>query len=274
MEGQHVRELLCATALVAMLPMAAAQADVVINGWTYIDPTVLHVTSSVATGQGPVLLNNSSSFSIQDIAGQNINQPLTIYFAEPTGAAAPVINSASYTAPDDTVTPNLVVTALGTVVSPEPGHPTTFATGTVASPSTDDLYTFVGQTGADNSLNGKNITTIFASQGITLPNSLTVYEYQVTQDFVGGDQVNISGAFANGTIVFPFAENVDTGHKKTTIFDTSWTNTGFVNCVTGAPGCTVNPPPPPPPDPVPEPATFALLGVGLLGLGLVRRRNN
>jgi hypothetical protein len=215
-----LRKLLLTTALIATAPLAA-RADVIINGWDYIDPTVLHVTSSVATSSGPVLLNNSTNFSIQDISGQNINVPLTIYLAEPTGAAAPVINSASYTAPDNTVTPNLVVTALGTVTSPETGHPTTFATGTLASPSKDDLYTFVGKTGADNSLNGANITAIFNSQGIALPNSLTVYEYQVTQGFVGGDQVNIAGVFADGTIVFPFAENVDTGHKKTTIFDTS-----------------------------------------------------
>ena len=32
------------------------------------------------------------------------------------------------------------------------------------------------------------------------------------------------------------------------------------------------PPPPPPPSPVPEPASMALLGVGLAGLGAIRRR--
>jgi len=46
-------------------------------------------------------------------------------------------------------------------------------------------------------------------------------------------------------------------------------NSGWFN---GVPGTNPPPPPPPPPPPVPEPGTLALLGLGLIGLGLTRRK--
>jgi hypothetical protein len=51
----------------------------------------------------------------------------------------------------------------------------------------------------------------------------------------------------------------------------TYTDTGAITIVADY-SYTAPPPPPPPPSPTPEPATLALLGSGLAGLGVLRRR--
>ena len=230
-----------------------------VSGISYFDPTSFHVTATGATGTDPVLLNNNKAFSVQDIGGQNISKPLTIYIAGPIGSTAPTIASTSYT-------------------SPNPGSTTTPLTGALTrslvgnDTARVDLYTFVGCASCDGSLNFSNIDAAYLADGLAKPTGgLTVWSFSVPQDFVGKDQVNVVGLFADGDIVFPFAQN-GVGTDKVTNFDTSWTNTGFVDCPPGGSCSPSPPPPPPPPPPIPEPSGLLLLGAGLVGLGAVTRR--
>jgi hypothetical protein len=120
-------------------------------------------------------------------------------------------------------------------------------------------------------LNGSNITAAYSANSITVPNSLTVFQFSVNQAFQGKDEINFIGMFAKGDIIFPFAEN-GAGTDHVTIFDTSWTNTGLVNVTTVTP-----PPPPPPPPPIPEPGSLLVLGSAVMTFGftaLWRRRRS
>lgn len=240
-----------------------------VNDITYFDPAVLHVTATGATGQGPVLLNNNTTFSIQDVSGQNVDQPLTVYIGTLVGQPAPTITSASYTNPAD-----VTQAILGSITQPSPINGVNLpATITVGNGAGQDIYSLLGCMGCDASLNLTNLQAGEAADGHAGVTQLKVYGFQIPQDMVGGDEINVVGSFADGSIVFPFGEAVDPKNpNKVTIFDTSWTNTGFVDCA--GPPCTMNPPPPPPPPPppVPEPGSLALLGAGLGFLGFLRLR--
>lgn len=259
-----MRKLLLASS-VALLPMAA-HADVLINGILYLDPTSFHVTSGVATGSDPVLLNNAKAFSIQDIGGQNISQPITIFIAQLTSVAiAPTITGVNYD--NGTITP---VTFQATTSVNNITFPTTV---TVGNGSGQDLYSLIGCNACGASLNLTNIDAAEAADGNGSPSMFKIYAFQVNQDMVGKDQLDVTGTFADGSIVFPYANNVSKNGKTVTEFDTSWTNTGLVDCNEVTSKCgSVTPPPPPPPPPIPEPSTIAVLGAGLLGLMFLKRR--
>jgi hypothetical protein len=67
-----MRNLLTSAALAVLAGAGVytpANAGVIINGITYIDPTSFHVTATGATGSDPVLLNNTrrSAFRISAV---------------------------------------------------------------------------------------------------------------------------------------------------------------------------------------------------------------
>ena len=199
--------------------------------------SVLNVTGSSATGTAPVLLNDATEFQVvlNSNTGTNI-EPLKLYFAEPTGDAAPSITSAIF---------NGSTTDMFT-------SPSLLGTWNLSG----DLYSFVGCTSCNNSVNATNVGTALGSIGLGSITGLDVYEVDVTQLFSSkGDSVDIKGMFQLGTVILPLGENSKNG--KISFLDTAWTDAAFVNV---PPGTTRG-------SPVPEPSTWAMMLVGFAGLG-------
>ena len=245
-----IRKFLLTTALAAIgfAAPAAAQQCSTVGTQTFCDPTSFHVTDSAATGSDPVLLNEATTFNIDDIDnGATIDKPLTIYFAVPNetvSEGAPSVTSDSF----DSGTPNttgLSLTNLGTW-----------------NPATNDLYTFVGCAKCDNSINQGNVDPAEVALGLGTgtagaSTTFTVYSLTVQQGFGGNtDFETVNGLFPLGTLIAPLA--VDVVGSKSTFYDTSWTNTGDVNTTAVVA--------------VPEASTWAMTGIGFAFLGVVGLR--
>jgi hypothetical protein len=195
--------------------------------------TSFHVGGILAFGSDPVVLAQHTEFSITRISGgASISAPLTVYFAVPVGEAAPSVANQSFD---------------GGPVIPAVLDTTSFV-GQWSPGTVKDLYTFVGCTACDNSLNAGNVSAVEPT--IT---AFNVFSVTVNQAFPNKNDVeDFNGSFSFGTIIAPLAVS---GGK---VFDTSWTNTGVVDSAV-----------------VPEPSTWllGLTGVGFLAaLGWKRRR--
>lgn len=198
--------------------------------------TALHESGPGATGSDPVLLNNATEFTVIDNSGKATNAPLTLYFAEPVGDAAPSITSVTFdgATADTFSSPSLV------------------GTWNMSTSSSKDLYSFVGCTSCNNSVNVSNIKGELLSVGLGGVTSLDVYKVTIPQDFlVNGDWIDVTGVFQKGTVIVPLDANTKG------LLDTSWTNTAFVNVDPRS--TTVGS--------APEPSTWAMLLIGFAGLG-------
>lgn len=254
-----MRTLLVAAALLAA---GGAQAQVAnscmtdpVTGNTFCDPTSFHVGAAGATGSDPVLLNNSSTFTITTVGNHDISQPIRVYFIEPLGAALPTITSASGLAVGGNFSFGATATATATAFDQTNGL---FDGPTVTLTSGEDFGKQMNLKGADASVSFTNITAEYTKLGLTLPTTFQLEDAVFPVAFNSDkDFITLDGKFGLGTVIAPLAVNVSVGSNgklDITTFDTSWTNAGFVNQL-GAP--------------VPEPSTWALMCVAFAFVGLV-----
>ena len=231
--------------------LLAGAALALFSAPSFAVPTALHESGPSATGSDPVALNDTTEFTVIDNSGAATNTALRLFFAEPTGAAAPSITSVTFDgATADTFT-----------------SPSLFGTWDMSG-KTKDLYSFVGCSSCNNSVNVSNIETALKGIGLGGVTSLDVYEVDVNQFFTGKNQfIDVTGTFQFGTVILPLGDDrTSTTKKGVTIFtdnfvDTSWTNTAFVNVRLDRPMV-----------PVPEPSTWAMMLLGFAGLSFAGYR--
>jgi hypothetical protein len=215
-------------------------------------PTALQESAPSATGTDPVLLNDATEFRVIDNSGAATNMPLRLFFAEPIGDPPPSITSAMF---DDATTDTFT-------------SPSLVGTGTwnMRVGPAKDLYTFVGCTSCNNSVNVSNIETALKGVGLGSVTSLSVYEVDVNPFFTAKNQfIDVKGTFQLGTVILPLGDDQTTKKGVTTnnFLDTSWTNAAFVNV---PPSVTLTA--------IPEPSTWAMMGVGFALLGLAGYRRS
>ena len=221
-----------------------------VTGNTICDPTSFHVGASGATGSDPVLLNNSTSFTITTVGNHDISQPIRVYFIEPLGAALPTITSASGLAASGSFSFGATSTVTSTAFDQTNGL---FDGPTVTLTAGEDFGKQMNLPGADASVSFTNITAEYTKLGLAVPTTFQLEDAMFPVAFNSdSDFITLKGNFGIGTVIAPLAVNVEVqsnGKLKITTFDTSWTNAGFVNKL-GAP--------------VPEPRTWVMLGLGFM----------
>lgn len=257
------------TVVAAALLMSAAGAQAQVAGGcmtdpttgnTFCDPTSFHVGSPNDMGTSePVLLGDSNTFTVTLVGNHDISQPIRIYFIEPLGAALPTITSATGfgviggvpSAFGFGVTPTATATAFDQTNGLFDGPTVTLTSG-------EDFGKQMNLKGADASVSFANITAEYTKLGLTVPTTFQLEDAVFPVGFNSNlDSITLNGSFGLGTVIAPLAVNVSVGsngHLDITTFDTSWTNAGFVNTLSGPP--------------VPEASTWVLLltGFGLMGL--------
>lgn len=252
-----MRKTLIAVALMATAGAHAQTAPCFTDasGNTFCDPASFHVTSPTATGQDPVLLNESNTLTITEVGNHSINQPIRVLLLEPLGSPLPTITSATGVeaggvpfslGPQTTVAATAFDTTNGTFDGP-----------VVTLSAGQDVGKAFNLPGADASVSFTNILLAYAAAGIPAPTTFQIEDAVIPVSFDSdSDFLTLNGSFGLGTVIAPVAVDVEVGNNgklKVTTFDTAWTNTGFVNKLSVPP--------------VPEPSTWALMILGFSFLG-------
>jgi hypothetical protein len=233
--------VLAAALCVLAAPAYAQSCTIDSSGNTFCDPASFHITDSLATGSDPVLLNEATTFNVDEINNDTIDSPLTVYFAVPTSdTTMPVVTKYDYNGGPFGVA-GVTLTSLGTWT------PTNGKGG--------DLYSFVGCANCDASINEMNVDAV---DGVGT--TFKVFSLTINQGFTNKGVETIDGSFPIGTLIAPLAEDIvvqANGKTKTTFYDTSWTNTGDINKLSVS---------------TPEPSTWAMMLLGFAGLGFAGYR--
>jgi len=247
------KSLLCtAGAAFAALMLGSAPAGATVVAPVVLDPQIfIQQSGSSPAGGDPNLITDTSAF-VAGVAGNHtLQDPLLVIVGAYNGTGGTPSISFSGCA-----TPSACSAAtVGT-------YGLTANTATYTSSSTGTAFAQLGL-GAGGSESFGNWSGADVANGFAAPTSFGLYAFAVPTSLAGGSPITIdeSGA-ANGSFIIAYDCETGTGSSSgcATPGDrgqTVFTNTGLVDAG-GTP-------------PVPEPSTLALFGVGLLGLGVVRR---
>jgi len=194
---------------------------------------------NIITGPGSFVIGVAGNFTLQD--------PLLVIVGVYDGSGTPSITF-----------PGVTSAAVGTYG----------LTANTANFTSGDAYDVLGlASGGSESF--VNWSAADVANGFAAPSSFTLYAFALPTNLTSGSPITIgeSGA-ANGSFIIAYSCNDGTGTNgpdggcatNGDIGQTPFTNSGLLNGGTSS---------------VPEPVTLALLGVGLIGVGLfgLRRRS-
>jgi hypothetical protein len=144
----------------------------------HADTTAYHIgaDASGGPGTGPNVITSNTTFFIADNPNKVEAGPLSIFFAVPEGETDPSITSIKLGSTVQAFTGPVELTALGDF---------DLASG--------DLYSFVGCTGCDKSMNFPNFILGDAEFGFPIVTSYDIFKAVVTVSFAGKDAITSWG---------------------------------------------------------------------------------